>query len=355
MEEWYEVYEKIHPFVVKIETVSGHGTGFLCNLHKGLAAIATAKHVIDRESKWLEPIRIISSDGRRQMFLDTKPKLDRVIIPDENQDVAIILYNENTYEFFPGVSPGDLIPLLPKEFFPKVGVELGWAGFPGLLDPQKTGIISPSFFSGKVSNSGGNPGPYYIDGSAMKGVSGGPVFYTVHGNEIDRRLHIVGVISDFIFTNDPLPGLSVAQDLTRLHAIIEQYGSLEEAQEKNDAGQELFGKLIPVMQQAFLKLAIGGGSFEGEVGGEMTISRNIMALHDFSQDGELVLNGELTFDGAARPPTLKGNLVASDATYESPVVIVLDMTVNLTAEPPYGGTMTVGGVEYDVETLMARL
>ena len=80
-----------------------------------------------------------------------------------------------------------------------------------------------------------------------------------------------------------------------------------------------------------------------------------MTLEDFSQDGQLVLNGELTFDPEARPATLKGDLVLSGEAYETPVEIVVDMTVDLTAEPPYGGTMTVDGMEYDVGALMAAL
>ena len=116
---------------------------------------------------------------------------------------------------------------------------------------------------------------------------------------------------------------------------------------------ELFGKLQPVMQEAFLKLALGGGTIEGEAGGTITVADNKMTLEEFSQDGQLVLDGELTFDGEAEPPTLKGDMVGSGEAYETPVNITVDMTVDLTADPPYGGTVTVGGVEYDVAALLA--
>ena len=67
----------------------------------------------------------------------------------------------------------------------------------------------------------------------MKGVSGGPVLYFAD------QLYIVGVISSYRFTSDPLPGLSVAQDLSRIHAIIERYESLDEAERSGEKpGQE---------------------------------------------------------------------------------------------------------------------
>ena len=49
-----ESVEKVSPFVVKIETPSGSGTGFLCfyNEDKSWCAVATAHHVIDKADEW---------------------------------------------------------------------------------------------------------------------------------------------------------------------------------------------------------------------------------------------------------------------------------------------------------------
>ena len=115
---------------------------------------------------------------------------------------------------------------------------------------------------------------------------------------------------------------------------------------------DLFGKLQPAMQQAFLKLALGGGTVEGEAGGTIAVADNKMTLEGFTQDGQLVLDGELTFDGEAEPPTLKGDLVGSGEAYETPIDIGVDMTIDLVNQA-YGGTVTVDGVEYDVEALLA--
>ena len=115
---------------------------------------------------------------------------------------------------------------------------------------------------------------------------------------------------------------------------------------------ELFGKLVPVMQKAFPETRPWRWPYRREIGGTITITDNVMTLEDFTQDGRFVLNGELTFDGAVQPPSLKGDLVTSG---KAPVDIVLDMTVDLAADPPYGGTVTVARVEYLVMELMAEL
>ena len=162
-----------------------------------------------------------------------------------------------------------------------------------------------------------------------------------------RRRHtwmLIGILSLFLACGDDEETGPTEPDTT------------EEDQAAAQArATELFGKLVPVMQEAFVKLAVGGGTIEGETGGTITIADNVMTLEDFTQDGQLVLNGELTFDGAAQPPTLKGDLVGSGEAYEAPVDINVDMTVDLTADPPYGGSVTVGGVEYDVGALLAAM
>ena len=57
---WNEVVQKVMPYVVKIETPGGHGTGFACfyNVNKAYCAIATAYHVVQHADQWQQPIRI---------------------------------------------------------------------------------------------------------------------------------------------------------------------------------------------------------------------------------------------------------------------------------------------------------
>jgi hypothetical protein len=69
---------------------------------------------------------------------------------------------------------------------------------------------------------------YLIDGVAINGVSGGPVFYHT-GSEVQ----IVGVISAYVAnraTGDTLPGLSIAQDVAHFHSVDLRVKSLDEMQ-----------------------------------------------------------------------------------------------------------------------------
>ena len=51
---WNTIVEKVAPYVVKIETPTGHGTGFLClyNEEKTFFGIATAAHVVSYADEW---------------------------------------------------------------------------------------------------------------------------------------------------------------------------------------------------------------------------------------------------------------------------------------------------------------
>jgi len=54
--DWQHIVEKVKPYVVKIETPSGHGTGFLCfrNKDSSICGIATAAHVVEHSHEWQE-------------------------------------------------------------------------------------------------------------------------------------------------------------------------------------------------------------------------------------------------------------------------------------------------------------
>ena len=70
--------------------------------------------------------------------------------------------------------------------------------------------------------------PYFIDGAAINGVSGGPVVYKDGG-----KIHIVGSISAYIpnrATGEPLPGLSVAHQVTLLHAAKQRIKDFDDQQ-----------------------------------------------------------------------------------------------------------------------------
>jgi hypothetical protein len=68
---WNAIVERVAPYVVKVETPSGHGTGFLClyNQDKSLLGIATAYHVVEDADQWQQPIRLRQNTSGTTVFL----------------------------------------------------------------------------------------------------------------------------------------------------------------------------------------------------------------------------------------------------------------------------------------------
>jgi len=87
---WNSIVGKITPYIVKIETPNGHGTGFLClyNQDKSLFGIATAHHVVSHALDWKQPIRLRHYPSSSEVFLT---ETDRGILADPDSDSAVIL------------------------------------------------------------------------------------------------------------------------------------------------------------------------------------------------------------------------------------------------------------------------
>jgi len=212
---WDEIVKGVTPYVVKIDTPSGHGTGFVCvyNHDKSVVGIATARHVVDYADKWQQPIRINHYPSATNTLLGEN---DRFIDLDVETDNAIILFTTKKLEKL----PDNPLPLLSEKMSLPIGAEVGWLGYPGLA------AFTLCFFAGTVSakiDSG-----YLIDGVAINGVSGGPVVSYLP----EKKLCIVGTVSAYApnrATGDVLPGLSVAQDIAHFHEIINRIKTIDEA------------------------------------------------------------------------------------------------------------------------------
>jgi len=212
---WDHVVEKVAPYIVKIETPTGHGTGylFLYNENQSLCGIATALHVVDYANEWQQPIRLIGTTNSIAFLKET----DRVIFHDARTDSAVILFSVLDFVF-----PKALVPLLPTDTPLSVGAEVGWLGFPS-IEPH-----TMCFFSGNVSARQEYRQAYLIDGVAIGGVSGGPV---VRCSETDG-VQIVGTVSAYRAnrtTGETLPGLLIAQDVSHFHNVASHVRSIDEA------------------------------------------------------------------------------------------------------------------------------
>jgi len=218
---WDTIVNKVSPYVVKIETPGGHGTGFLClhNDERSFVGIATAAHVVSYADDWQQPIRIHHLATSSTTLLKEH---DRVIWLDNDSDSAVILVPSDKLPL-----PETLIPLLPMTTPLEIGAEVGWLGFPSVA-PH-----SVCFFSGNISARQEWRHAYLIDGVAINGVSGGPVMYLTEADGVQ----IVGSISAYVSnraTGEALPGLAIARDVSYLHDSISKIKSLDEASKQKE-------------------------------------------------------------------------------------------------------------------------
>jgi hypothetical protein len=216
--EWHAAVEIMKPYIVGVSTPGCRGTGFLVSRSSSspLFAIATAAHVVADADAWEQPIRIQHHDSGKSMVLH---EAERVIVIDHASDSAAIVFSRDDLPL-----PAESLDLIAEGKIKKVGVELGWLGFPS---------VSPStlcFFSGRISAQVKGDETYLVDGVAINGVSGGPAF-TCTGTSVE----VVGVVAAYIAnraTGEALPGLSVVQDVHHFQGISKQFRSIDEVAKK---------------------------------------------------------------------------------------------------------------------------
>lgn len=213
---WSEVVEKTSPYMVKIYTSKGYGTGFLCVYggNKMVCGIATALHVVEHAAEWQEPIKLQHHESGIVKLVKEE---DRIILSNPETDSAIILL-EDGFHF-----PAEPIPMLPQGMILKAGEEVCWVGFPN-LEPDDL-----CFFSGRISFS--KKTSYFIDGVAIHGVSGGPVLFPSKDG-----LKIVGIVSAYFSDISPKgvasPGLLYAQDVSYFYEVVNKTETIKDAELK---------------------------------------------------------------------------------------------------------------------------
>ena len=220
----HEAFVKVRRFVVKIETPAGAGTGFFFayNEDKSIIAVATALHVVDDAERWRQPMRIIEVETGKEIFLAWA---DRVVFTDYERDSAAIMLSASAVGAAGLSLPESMLPILASTQYKKVGVELAWIGYPAIA-PRTLCL-----FQGGVSAFNKADDSYFVDGVAINGVSGGPVFY-----EFGNKPEIVGIVSAYRYnwqqSGGSLPGLLVVHDATHLNTMVEQIKTMDEARKK---------------------------------------------------------------------------------------------------------------------------
>jgi len=218
--EWHEAIEQVRPYIVRVLTPYGSGTGFLVHKaeNQSVYGIASAAHVVSQAHDWEMPIKVehLASGKQRMLRAD-----DRAVFIDNSHDSAAIVFSGDDVEL-----PDGPPRLIESGKIMKVGVELGWLGFPA---------VSPGelcFFSGRVSAHLNNQSGYLVDGVAINGVSGGPTLcLTADG------FQYVGVVSAYVpnrATGDTLPGLAVVTDVSQFQELVETFRTVDEARAQQE-------------------------------------------------------------------------------------------------------------------------
>ncbi len=213
---WQQAIDVVLPYVFRISTPGASGTGFLFAYtgEQRICGIATAAHVIEHAHAWEQPIRLHHLASNATLLLHPG---ERAVVIERRLDTAAIICDKGTISL-----PETPLDLLPEGKFIRVGVEIGWVGFPAVAPD------SLCFFSGRISAWMQDQGYYLVDGVAINGVSGGPAF------DVSGPM-VIGVLSAYIpnrATGVALPGLSVVQDVVQLQEITKQFHSFQDAKSK---------------------------------------------------------------------------------------------------------------------------
>lgn len=222
--QWSDAVELVKPHVVQISTPGGTGTGFFLwrSLSGNFCAVATAAHVTQHAYSWEQPVRFALPSTGNSVLLRAA---ERAILTDPARDTAVILFNGEEVDLPPAP-----LALIDHEHFLRVGVEIGWIGYPAIPGAELC------FFAGGISAWLEKHDAYFVDGVAINGVSGGPAF-AVDG----PTPYVIGVVSAYVpnrATGETLPGLSIVRDVTQFHEFVQTFNSLEEAKAKEKATSE---------------------------------------------------------------------------------------------------------------------
>jgi hypothetical protein len=172
---------------------------------------------VGHADEWQQPIRIRNEATGTVRFLKGD---ERVIFVDQSTDSAVVLFFKGELQL-----PEQPITLMPVGQPCGIGIDVGWLGYPA-IEPNTL-----CFFAGTVSAMQLYRKAYLIDGVAIHGVSGGPVFHS----PVPNAVQIIGTVSAYHAnraTGEALSGLLRAQDVSHFHGVAGYIRDLDEANAK---------------------------------------------------------------------------------------------------------------------------
>lgn len=209
---WDQVVDRVSPLVFRVYAGNSAGTAFVVSLgsHEEdtwyYAILATASHVLAKAADTGAKVTLVSAD-KSKVFDTDHDEVGLQPLGTSIHDTMLVLLKSRR----PIASQSELLPMLPWQSVLARGAELGWLGFPGLVESELC------FFHGHVSGYLHEPPTYLIDGVAINGVSGGPAF--------DSRAHIIGLVSAYIPNRvdhqTTLPGLMALVPINAIRLFME--------------------------------------------------------------------------------------------------------------------------------------
>lgn len=197
---WPGIVEAASPYVVKILSSGGQGTGFLLATGGSLGGrclVATAAHVIKQAHDRNLPIRIEHPYSGSALSLFHP---DREVIIENQRDRAAIIFDSDRLPL-----PTTALPLAADGVPLDVGQSVCWLGFPHIAAEHVC------FFGGYVSAFLPASSEYLVDGVSIPGLSGGPVLLRVR--DADAPV-VVGILTAYKPGGaEPLPGVAVVADV----------------------------------------------------------------------------------------------------------------------------------------------
>ncbi|MFA5874633.1 MAG: trypsin-like peptidase domain-containing protein [Anaerolineales bacterium] len=209
---WDEVVDRVVKSLYRVYAGQSAGTCFLVSLGlthdktHAYAIFATAWHVVKDMVDSTDDIQLVSAD-KQKTFSSRTDLISFAALGNSLYDTALIIAKTGD----PIVSQSDLLPILPTDSMLARGAEIGWLGFPGVVEPE------PCFFHGYISGYLRNPPTYLVDGVAINGVSGGPA--------IDNRAHLIGLVSAYLPNRldktTTLPGMTALIPINAIRYYME--------------------------------------------------------------------------------------------------------------------------------------